>query len=237
MKKVTIIFLLSFISLNDAKAQSVNIELIQNAHDDSVFYYMEKQNFYHSEWQLEKYDTNSHTKLYSHFDLDKCNISSKIYGNLLSIKMKKLIVSEANKNVAYLLMQGNKWKGLLNKGIKYNGTWDWTSNSVHGGADITPFIVKDLSKGLSIHDFCLDPKNENHLFIALGDANEYYTSLVMYSDDGGETWKDMSEGIIANNVKLIFYEKGINERLFAITDNGNYIWDIEISKWEKYKIK
>ncbi len=55
---------------------------------------------------------------------------------------------------------------------------------------------------------------------------------VLYSDDYGTTWTDVSTGFSALPVNKIVYLRGSNDVLFAGTDVGVYRWNKDNSTWE-----
>ncbi|MFY0672617.1 MAG: hypothetical protein JXQ87_04405 [Bacteroidia bacterium] len=76
--------------------------------------------------------------------------------------------------------------------------------------------------GIGIVDICIDPKNENNLYVAtaLGVSFEWEYGLgILRTNDGGKTWKESS--LTRNNIDL---ELGVSQRIKMLKSkaNGNH---------------
>lgn len=125
--------------------------------------------------------------------------------------------------------QGNDQYGKLYVSVNATGispTW----------LNITPYIVKDDG----VNCIAVDPANNKRVWIALGNVNEaminqspdQMQNRVLYSDNMGQTWHDVSRGLSALPVNKIIYREGSDDELYAGTDAGVYKWNKELQKWE-----
>ena len=147
---------------------------------------------------------------------------------------RQFMVTPSNDNQAYFLIFGSKLKGLLSRGIRtgFPLAWDWVTGV--NGKDITPQEVYDLTDGVPATDFCVDDQAENRIFLALGGiASAANPRRVLFSEDGGDTWHDMSNGLTKLPVNCIVYQNGSEDVLYAGTDDGAYYWDKTLFCWIK----
>jgi hypothetical protein len=147
---------------------------------------------------------------------------------------KQFMVTPSDDNRAYYLLFGAKKQGLLNRGVLSGNpaNWDWVSGGVQG-ADITPNQIKTL--GFPGTDFCVDDNNPDRIFLALGGVNavDPIVDRVIFSEDGGATWDDMSNGLTMLPVNCLVYQNGSDDVIYAGTDDGVYYWDAILGCWIK----
>jgi len=90
---------------------------------------------------------------------------------------------------------------------------------------------------LGITDICLSPYDSNKIWVSLGgfDSNPAppsdVTKRVFYSNDAGNSFSDISQGLPNFPVNCITYWVGGNDRLFAGTDIGVYYRDAFMDHW------
>lgn len=80
----------------------------------------------------------------------------------------------------------------------------------------------------------VDPKNENRIFITVGDFNP--SEKVYRSEDGGNTWTNIS-GTLPNvpvNVIKILDDPAYDDAMFIGTDAGVFFRDASMNDWEEY---
>jgi hypothetical protein len=108
---------------------------------------------------------------------------------------------------------------------QFTASWD----------DVTP----EEAKYNRIMDLEVDPNDPERIWVALGEINWGMVSAhpdsmeerVMYSDDHGQTWEDISQGLPPLPVNKIIYNKNTYNELYAGTDVGVYRWDNGRSEW------
>ncbi|MBA3830176.1 MAG: T9SS type A sorting domain-containing protein [Taibaiella sp.] len=111
-----------------------------------------------------------------------------------------------------------------------------SSATIPTWSNITPLIVKDFR----INDIEIDPRHTNRIWVSVGniDWGNIYTApssmvnRVLYSNDFGHTWQDVSTGLSPLSVNKIVYQKGSDDVLFAATDIGVYRWNKSTQAWE-----
>lgn len=177
------------------------------------------------------------------FDLDDAPnnlLTEPIYLRWYNEKRRCLqfIVSPSNPNRAYYLLDGAKLPGLLSRGVNTGSGWNWVDgpqNNLSMGSDITPPIMSNTTNGFMAHEFCVDPKNENRVFLAIGGVNwgSPATNRVLVTNDGGGTWTDMSAGLTELPVNCIVYQNGSDDILYAGCDDGVYYWNKPLGCWIK----
>lgn len=92
----------------------------------------------------------------------------------------------------------------------------------------------------SINTIAVDPQNNNRIWVGLGNINSNYVGAspdtmknrVLYSDDYGSTWSDVSKGLSALPVNKLVYRKGSDDELYAGTDVGIFKWNKVANQWE-----
>ncbi|MBK9671329.1 MAG: hypothetical protein IPO70_03570 [Bacteroidetes bacterium] len=85
----------------------------------------------------------------------------------------------------------------------------------------------------SATDIVVDPNNENRIWISF---NSYcglpVYNRVIYSNDGGDSFSDVSVGLPPYPVNCLAYRNGSNDEIYAGTDAGVYVWNTSINQWE-----
>ncbi len=100
----------------------------------------------------------------------------------------------------------------------------------------TPYQVKDDR----INSIAVDPKNIGRIWVALGNIDTNYVGAspdtmknrVMYSNDTGLSWTDVSKGLSALPVNKLLYRKGSIDEIYAGTDVGVFKWNNTTNEWE-----
>lgn len=79
----------------------------------------------------------------------------------------------------------------------------------------------------------VDPANENRVWVTLSG----YTAgqKVYFSDDGGASWTNFSDGLPNIPANCITYHVGTNDALYVGTDAGVYYRDDTFTSWQPYK--
>jgi len=75
----------------------------------------------------------------------------------------------------------------------------------------------------------------NTFFDQMEDTSTRNANKIMYSMDGGETWKSYGQGLPATPVYSLVYASGTNDLLFAATDNGVYFRDRKMKRWKIFE--
>ena len=94
----------------------------------------------------------------------------------------------------------------------------------------------DITAGLNpltwagISDIEVHPEDEDKVWVSF---ENFWTSMrVFYTDDGGATWSNFSDGLPDMPITTIVYQEGSNDRLFVGTDVGVYHRDEDMNQWE-----
>lgn len=179
------------------------------------------------------------------FDLnDPVNMGGSQISERWSIENRRcmqFLVSPSSPDRSYYLLNGAKLPGLLNRGVKGGGFWNWVGanppnpENLSLGRDITPAIVSDPNNGFPATEFCIDPKDENRIFLSIGGVNSGSPgqNRVLVSNNGGFTWTDMSNGLSELPVNCIVYQEGSDDLLYAGCDDGVYYWNKPLGCWIK----
>jgi hypothetical protein len=93
-----------------------------------------------------------------------------------------------------------------------------------------------------LNDICINPYDENELWLALGYYSNYENicdgfNRIWHSTDGGNTWRDYSEGLSAIGVNDILFVPGTNQALFAATNVGIYYRKNINDMWRYYGVQ
>lgn len=141
-------------------------------------------------------------------------------------------VAPSNGNVVYIAYWGPTW-GTPNpldkkvfKTTDGGATWvDLTSN------------LGNTCEWTYITDFEIDPYNPNRIWASCagywqGTPSSQGARRVMYSNDGGTTWSDISTGLPPFPVNCLVYRNGTDDEIYAGTDAGVYRWNKPLQSWE-----
>lgn len=141
-------------------------------------------------------------------------------------------VAPSNGNVVYIAYWGPTWGSpnpLDKKVFKTTDggtTWiDLTSN------------LGNTCEWTYITDFEIDPYNPNRIWASCagywqGVPATQGARRVMYSNDGGATWSDISTGLPPFPVNCLVYRNGTDDEIYAGTDAGVYRWNKPLQSWE-----
>jgi len=174
------------------------------------------------------YDFTSHNFITSQ------PFSSALYGKVTFTEAcKQFQVSTHEPKIAYYLRTGAKDEFIFARGVygpnPPSGVIGW------GWSDKTPDIVSNINDGFPAADFCIDPKNENRVFLAIAGINKNIPGVnrVIVTNDGGDTWDDMSVGLSELPVNCLIYQDGSDDVLYAGCDDGAYYWNMPTQCWIK----
>ena len=85
--------------------------------------------------------------------------------------------------------------------------------------DLTEGLKDFLSySGGGITDFALDPNDPQRIWVSLD--RHHRTHKVAFSEDGGRSWRSLSEGLPDFPISAIEYRTGSDDQLFVATDAG-----------------
>ena len=78
----------------------------------------------------------------------------------------------------------------------------------------------------------VDPRNAQRVYIGISS----YTSApnqtrVMVSDNGGQSWEDISMGLGSYPIRQLRYQDGSDEVIYAATDAGVFRWNADSQEW------
>ena len=106
-------------------------------------------------------------------------------------------------------------------------------SSSDGGLTFNDVTGADLPNKW-ITDIEVDDANPERVFITMGT----YTSgeKVYVSDDAGQNWSEMSDGIPDIPVNCILYREGYTNEIYIGTDIGVYAWDADETEWVDFNL-
>lgn len=138
-------------------------------------------------------------------------------------------VAPSNGNIVYLAYWGPTWGNprvnKLLKTIDGGSTWTDISNN---------FTAYDWTY---ITDFEVDPYNPNRVWASCagywqGVPASQGANRVIFSNNGGVTWTDVSTGLPPFPVNCLVYRNGTDDEIYAGTDAGVYRWNKPLQTWE-----
>lgn len=141
-------------------------------------------------------------------------------------------VAPSNGNVLYIAYWGPTWgsSNPLDKKVfkttDGGNTWvDLTSN------------LGNICEWTYITDFEIDPYNPNRVWASCagywqGTSSNQGANRVVFSNDGGLTWSDVSTGLPPFPVNCLVYRNGTDDEIYAGTDAGVYRWNKPLQTWE-----
>jgi hypothetical protein len=150
---------------------------------------------------------------------------------------------------------GVQWNPRFFKSNDYGNTWNVIGNTVSNPTG--PFML-DVDDGTGtgakntlnpiednyITDICYSTDDDGFVWASISRwATDEATKIsgipvvnsrVIFSNDGGDTWEDFSEGLTSAPVNGLVYQEGSGGVLFAATDVGVYRYNPTpgIEKWE-----
>lgn len=147
-------------------------------------------------------------------------------------------INEKNADTVYIAYRDPKGTDafgrlFISKKATHATSPDWV--------DITPPTVSVVN---GINSIAVDPKNSRRIWVAYGNVNQAMVGTspsamehrVMYSDDFGATWTDVSTGLSALPVGKLLYRDGSDDELYAGTDVGVFKWNKSLSQWECFNL-
>lgn len=143
-----------------------------------------------------------------------------------------LAVAPSNPDVIYISTQnGNSGS----QSITQSDNLQAFMRTIDGGQNWTDLshistLQPLIRYGMTIRSIAVDPLDENRIWVA---ANGYgYEYRVFYSNDGGNAWSNVSQGLPLVNIQKIIYQNGSDDIIYAATDVGVYYWNKSLNSWE-----
>ncbi len=149
---------------------------------------------------------------------------------------------KSDENLQFVAVDQPYWDATLNYG-KFLKTTDYWQSAI----DLTDNVRINnypILRYLSISDILVSPYNNNVVYLALeqfqdddnnpnifGCSGKY---RVIKSQDGGQTWSDISSGLPPFPVNKILFQEGTDEVLFAGTNLGVYRYSGSGGQWESF---
>lgn len=122
--------------------------------------------------------------------------------------------------------------------------WSGLFKSTDSGKHFTDLSSKlKLGEGFygntRIHAICVDPADAQRVWIALGYLGDHLnpckqTPRVLFTENGGESWIDASQGLPVFYLADIRYLEGSDDVLMACSQDGIYIKTGMSAPWLKY---
>lgn len=121
----------------------------------------------------------------------------------------------------------------------WGNTGSWTSvgaGTIYDATGIIPLGTLNAALGYKrITDIEVDPYNHDHLWISIsGYMAEDEKQRVLESFNGGDSWREFSQGLSRYPVHAIVYIPSTNGLMFAGTESGVFYRDKSMSAWECY---
>jgi hypothetical protein len=97
-------------------------------------------------------------------------------------------------------------------------------------------LLREAYLHFSIRDMIVSPTDPNKVWacfqgIGLDEEGEAL-SRVLYTEDGGITWVDISAGLAPFPIHHLLYQEGTNDRVYVGTDVGVYYKDASMAEWQ-----
>jgi Secretion system C-terminal sorting domain len=139
--------------------------------------------------------------------------------------IKTYAVSESNPNTIYMAI----WDKTITDPFAQNKLYKTTV-----GNFLTPnsFSVLPFAETHHVSTICIDPENANRLWVGFGESeaeHELNIRRVYYSEDGGNTFLDISKGLPRFAVNKLKYDYQ-SRYLYAATDIGVYFYNTTVSE-------
>ncbi len=157
-------------------------------------------------------------------------------------RINRLAMSEANSNVLYYVNHGYYWdkkspavadhnQGGIFKAIRdLNGTWKVENIS----SNLYDKCIGERNCGLPqiLSAVTVDPTNENRLFVTMSGFKS--GKKVFQSNDGGNSWQNISQCLPNLPATCIVYEKNSNDGIYVGTDYGVFYKNADLEDWVIY---
>jgi len=119
----------------------------------------------------------------------------------------------------------------------------FSNNAMSTNPLFPPFwtnISPSICSTNQINSICVDPQHSNRIWVAFGNVNnsmvganpDTMKNRVLYSDNSGGSWVDVSTGLSALPVNKLLYRKGSNDEIYAGTDVGVFQWNPATNSWQ-----
>jgi hypothetical protein len=131
------------------------------------------------------------------------------------------VIYEAHDGVTYPINAGSK---KLYKTIDGGANWTDITASVSGPC--TWWTIKHI---------LIDPINENRVFICYNGISGG-GARVIFSNNGGGSWTDISNGLTGLSVNHMVYQNGSDDIIYAATDAGVYRWNKGTQIWDCFNL-
>ncbi len=125
------------------------------------------------------------------------------------VKIDDIAVAPSNSNYIYFSANGDLYRST-------NGGMNWS-------------LVYSGFYG-SISDIAVAFNNPNKVFVTI--SGFYSNNKVFYSEDGGSSWTNISDGLPNVPANTIVYENGSNDRIYVGTDLGVFVRNGLSASWE-----
>ncbi|HBF18941.1 MAG TPA: hypothetical protein DDW81_02525 [Cryomorphaceae bacterium] len=143
-------------------------------------------------------------------------------------------IAPSDKGVLYLAFDGVTWGNTENdykfyKSMDGGKSWENLTKKFTGSSG-------PMYHWAAISDLVFDPDNSQRAFVSVknyGFVNKGnpVKDRVLYTEDGGETWSDMSAGLPPVPVNYLYYMDGSDDLVWAGTDAGVYYWATGAHRW------
>lgn len=204
-------------------------------------------NFYYGMLELYKWNGSTWTTLSdfkdAYEDTQGTNIDTVIHTGITAIS-----VAPSNPNVIYVAFGQPSWKTNSHH-LKLWRTLNATSGNpiwqdISSDVQINPSL-NGIMKWKGIVSIVHDPENANRVWLGIGgydddgSASQCGEKRVIYCGNattttGPTTWVDQSSGLPPFPVLDLEYQRGSDDRLFAATDAGVFVYDKADGRWESF---
>ncbi|MGB0175538.1 MAG: hypothetical protein ACPF9D_00135 [Owenweeksia sp.] len=196
--------------------------------------------------QGQRFEVNPHDHnqlLYGLYELYSFNASTNTWKKLFSkepedhtgSEVAVAKISPSDPDLIYLAFDGITW-GQEKDDHKFykseDGGKSWTNLTrlFRGSAGI-------MYHWAAISDLVFDPVNPQRVFVSLKNyervkENQPVLDRVMFTEDGGRNWQDMSAGLPPVPVNYLHYMQGSDDLIWAATDAGVYHWSSAEKEWK-----
>ncbi len=127
-------------------------------------------------------------------------------------RIEKIEQADANHEIMYVSREGNRF---------------FRSENVRSAQPTFTDITSKLPASGKVTDIATHPTNDGIVYILLG-------SKIYKSEDKGETWKNISDGLPGVALLEMILDKSSDEGIYVGTDIGVYYKDNSMSEWIDY---